>query len=102
MCGLLVGPRVSSVDQSKYCVVNVNLPGPFGVSLNCDSSELMRLAVNPSLLLDVNNIRTSRPTIILAAAGIAATISPLVPKPNDIATFDACSVENPNRTFSHS
>jgi hypothetical protein len=100
MCGLLLGPRVASIDQVKYCVVNVDLPGPFGVSLNCDSSEFMRLAVNPSRLLDVNNIRTSRPTMILVAASIASIISPLVPKPTDMATVDAGSTDDANRTAS--
>ena len=100
MCGLLVGPRVANIDQSKYCVVNVELPGPFGVSLNCDSSEFMRLAINPSGLLDINNIRTSRPTMILAAAGIAAIIAPMVPKPTYMASVDGGNVDNPNRTAS--
>ena len=100
MLGLLIGPRVADKDQVEHCVVNVDLPGPFGLSLNCDSPEFMRLANNPSALLESNNTRTSRPAMILAASGIAATVAPLVPKPATIASAAARKDIDPARVAS--
>lgn len=77
MIGFLVGPRVPESRQSEFCVVNVRIAGPFGVSLNCDSPEFLRLAREPSALLEPENTRQSRPGLIIAAAIIALPLSPL-------------------------
>lgn len=80
--GLLIGPRVPDDQQAARCVVNVHLPGPFGISLNCDSPEFLRLANMPSGLLEPKNVRQSRPGLIIAAAVIARPIMPLVNIPS--------------------
>lgn len=77
MAGLLVGPRVPYDQQAKYCIVNVYLPGPFGIGLNCDSHEFMRLAREPSALLEPLNTRQSRPGQIFAASVLTWVLSPL-------------------------
>ena len=77
MLALLVGPPVPNNQQEHYCVVNAKLPGPFGVSMNCDSPEFMRLAREPSGLLEPLNTRQSRPGMVAAAAALAWTLSPL-------------------------
>lgn len=77
MLGLLVGPRVADEDQSRLCVVNVHLPAVFGVSLNCDSPEFLRLAETPSALLEVRNTRQSRPGLIALAAALKTVFQPL-------------------------
>ena len=77
MLALLVGPRAPYERQVELCVVNVNIAGPFGVSLNCDSPGFMRPALDPSLLLDPDNVRQSRPGLVLLAAAIAYPLSPL-------------------------
>lgn len=100
MLGLLVGPRVADRDQIENCVVNVDLPGPFGISLNCDSPEFMRLANNPAALLEANNTRISRPAMILAASGIAAVIAPLVPKPGTLSVAASRADIDPARVSS--
>lgn len=100
MLGLLVGPRVADRDQIEHCVVNVDLPGPFGISLNCDSPEFMRLANSPAALLEANNTRTSRPAMILAASGIAAVIAPLVPRPGTLSVAASRADIDPARVSS--
>jgi hypothetical protein len=75
--GLAIGPRVPAEDQIKHCVVNVDLPGPFGIGLNCDSPEFLRLAEHPSSLLEPQNTRQSRPGWILIASAVAAPFAPL-------------------------
>jgi hypothetical protein len=77
MFALLIGPRVPDEQQTKNCVVNIHLPGPFGIGLNCDSPEFMRLASQPSGLLEPRNTRQSRPGMIAAAATMAWALSPL-------------------------
>jgi hypothetical protein len=77
MLGLFVGPRVPDGRQAELCVVNVHLAGPFGISLNCDSPELMRLARDPAALLEPRNTRQSRPGLIGAAALLALPLAPL-------------------------
>ena len=77
MLGLFVGPRIADDQQVKHCVVNVHLPGPFGISLNCDSPEFMRLAQHPDALLEPLNTRQSRPGLIAAAALLSWALSPL-------------------------
>jgi hypothetical protein len=59
--GLAVGPRVPNDEQRLYCVKNINLPGPFGISLNCDSPVFLEDAANPRLLLAENAVYQGRP-----------------------------------------
>jgi hypothetical protein len=77
MFALLIGPRVPDDQQAAHCVVNVHLPGPFGIGLNCDSPEFMRLASEPGALLEPLNTRQSRPGLIAAAAALTWALSPL-------------------------
>jgi hypothetical protein len=77
--GLLIGPRVPDSDAGSLCVGNIGLPGPFGISLNCDSPEFMWLARDPSGLLFHENSRQSRPGMILLAALIQAPLSLIAP-----------------------
>jgi hypothetical protein len=79
MAGLLIGPRVAPQDQQSTCVGNVYLPGPFGLSLNCDSPELMWLARDPDALLEKDNGRQNRPGFVLAAAVLQDLISRVIP-----------------------
>src|SRR5262249_23472767 len=80
MCvGLLIGPRVPDKDAGYNCIGNVELPGPFGFGLNCDSPEFMWLARDPSRLLDERNSRQSRPGLVLLAALIQAPLALIVP-----------------------
>ena len=67
MTALLIGPRVEPQDQKQTCVGNVELPGPFGLSLNCDSPQFMALARDPSALLAPDNARQARPGLIAVA-----------------------------------
>jgi hypothetical protein len=76
--GLLVGPRVPAVDAGYNCVGNVELWGPFGFELNCDSPEFMWLAREPEGLINHLNSRQSRPGLILLAALIQAPLSLIV------------------------
>jgi hypothetical protein len=77
MLGLFVGPRVPDERQAEFCVVNVHLAGPFGISLNCDSPDFMRLAREPAGLLEPRDARQSRPGLIVAAAALALPLTPL-------------------------
>ncbi|HEY1474656.1 MAG TPA: hypothetical protein VGF53_11300 [Pseudolabrys sp.] len=77
MFALSIGPRVPDDQQAANCVVNVHLPGPFGITLNCDSPEFMRLAREPSGLLEPFNTRQSRPGLIAAAAVLTWALQPL-------------------------
>lgn len=77
LLGLLIGPRVADNKQAAYCVVNVHLAGPFGIALNCDSPEYLRLATTPSALLEKNNTRQTRPGMILAAYVVSLPFLPL-------------------------
>jgi hypothetical protein len=77
LLALLVGPRIADSEQTANCVVNVRLPGPFGISLNCDSPEYLRLATEPSALFEPKNTRQSRPGLILVAALVALPLQPL-------------------------
>jgi len=76
--GLLIGPRVPAVDAGYNCVGNVELWGPFGFELNCDSPEFMWLARDPEGLINHLNSRQSRPGLILLAALIQAPLSLIV------------------------
>jgi hypothetical protein len=75
MAGFLVGPRVPDDQQEVHCVVNVRVAGPWGVSLNCDSSYYMSLARDPSMLLAPRSVRQNRPGMVLAAATLAMPLS---------------------------
>jgi len=77
--GLLIGPRVPDADAGTNCIGNVELPGPFGFGLNCDSPEFMWLARDPSGLLFHKNSRQSRPGLILLAALVQAPLSLVLP-----------------------
>jgi hypothetical protein len=77
--GLLIGPRVPSKDAGAACVGNIELSGPFGFSLNCDSPEFMWLARDPAGLLYHHNSRQSRPGLILAAALLQVPLSLIAP-----------------------
>ncbi|MGI8527258.1 MAG: hypothetical protein ACR2K5_13995 [Pseudolabrys sp.] len=77
--GFLIGPRVPAEYQKLVCVGNVDLRGPFGFSLNCDSPEFMWLARDLSGLLAKNSPRQARPGLIIAAAILQAPISLVVP-----------------------
>jgi hypothetical protein len=79
MAALLVGPRVAEHEQKPLCVGNVHLAGPFGLSLNCDSPQFMALSREPSALLEPENVRQSRPGMIVAAALLQAPLSWLLP-----------------------
>jgi len=77
LLAFLVGPPIPNDRQVADCVYNVHLKGPFGVSLVCDSPELLRLATHPSALLEPHNNRQSRPGLVLAAAILTVPLSPL-------------------------
>src|ERR1700730_8584234 len=77
--GLLVGPRVPDADAGYNCIGNVELSGPFGFGLNCDSPEFLWLARDPSGLLFHQNSRQSRPGMILLAALVQAPLSLILP-----------------------
>jgi hypothetical protein len=77
MFALLIGPRVSDDHQKEQFVFNIHLPGPFGVSLNCDSPEFILLAENPSHLLNRFNPEQARPGLFAAAAVVAWPLSSL-------------------------
>jgi hypothetical protein len=82
LLGLLIGPRIADDQQAARCVVNLHLPGPFGIALNCDSPEFLRLANTPSALLDKNNTRQSRPGMILVAYVVSLPILSLANIPS--------------------
>lgn len=71
----------------------VDLPGPFGLSLSIDSPAFMRLALQPSELLAPNQLRQSRPGIILAAAPLARVLSSIVESPM-VAAYSAYLILN--------
>lgn len=75
MIGFLLGPHAPADQQKLVCVANVDLPGPFGFDLNCDSPELMWLAREPSGLLAKDNARQSRPGLVIAAAILQVPLS---------------------------
>jgi hypothetical protein len=77
--GLLIGPRVPDRDAGYNCIGNVDLEGPFGFGLNCDSPEFMWLARDPAGLVDHVNSRQSRPGLVLLAAAIQAPLALLLP-----------------------
>jgi hypothetical protein len=79
LLGFLVGPRVIDSEQQSTCVGNVQFPGPFGISLNCDSPQFMWLARDPAGLLAENNARQARPGLIAAAALLTAPLWLVVP-----------------------
>jgi hypothetical protein len=75
----LVGPRVPAALQEQKCVGNIELAGPFGFSLNCDSPEFMWLARDPAGLLAPESPRQARPGLIFAAALLERGLSLIVP-----------------------
>jgi hypothetical protein len=79
LLGLLIGPRVPERAQKDHCVGNIELAGPFGLSLNCDSPQFMWLARQPEGLLEHRNARQSRPGMIVAAALLTRPLSLVAP-----------------------
>ncbi len=68
MAALLVGPRAPADKQDEYCVANVITASPwFGLSVNCDTYTLARLAEKPERLLEPGNWRQSRPMLVIPA-----------------------------------
>ena len=80
--GFLIGPRIPADQQQKACVGNIELPGPFGIHLNCDSPEFLSLADSPQRLLEPLNYRQSRPGLIIAASLLQAPLSLISPALN--------------------
>lgn len=77
MAALTIGPRIVPEDQNKYCVVLVDLPGPFGVTLNCDAQTFLRVASNFPEIFRSDSIRQARPGLIFVASVIAAPLRPI-------------------------
>lgn len=75
---LLFGPRVANDQMLSECVTNLDLPGPFGISLNCDSPDFLLAAAHPSLLLKEKKVRQSRPGLILAAYALSKPFVPVL------------------------
>lgn len=75
--GRLVGPRIPDDQQKRWCAVNVHITALFGVSLNCDSPEFMRVAAHPSALLETTTPMQSRPGMPIAAWLIARPLQPI-------------------------
>ncbi|MGE3149116.1 MAG: hypothetical protein AB7K04_08625 [Pseudorhodoplanes sp.] len=97
MIGRAVGPRIADADQAARCVVNAHLPGPFGLSLNCDSPEFLRLAHTPSALLEPKNTRQARPGMIFLAAILAAPLEPIAGLARKMGTHAERSDIDPQR-----
>jgi hypothetical protein len=78
---LLWGPKVPEEEQARYCVVNLKAPGPFGLSLNCDSPEFMALSRDPRGLLAEKSVRQSRPGMALLTSILRIPFEPLAGVP---------------------
>ena len=81
---LLVGPKVSDSEQKKYCVRNFEINSFLGHSMNCDSADFMKNAIEPKKLLEENSIRSSRPGLIWAAHLVAIPITKITETLNSI------------------
>ena len=97
LTGFLIGPRLPPQFQKDNCVGNIDLPGPFGFELNCDSPEFMWLAREPASLLAENSPRQMRPGLIIAAAILQAPLSLVVgykapPQAIDPGTGDTAAI----------
>jgi hypothetical protein len=79
---LLIGPRVPNDQQALYCVVNEEIGGPFGISLNCDSQLWIHLARYPRALFDERCVRQDRPGLALLAAVLGRLLAPILPAPS--------------------
>ncbi len=75
--GRLVGPRIADDQQKRWCAVNVHITALLGVSLNCDSPEVSRVAAQPSVLLTTTTPMQSRPGMPIAAWLIALPLQPI-------------------------
>jgi hypothetical protein len=89
---LLVGPRYPDPIIRPMTYRNVDLPGPFGVSLSVDSPAFLQLALEPWRLLQPGEVRQSRPGMVLAAAPIAWGLGLVVPP--QVASFLAYTLLN--------
>jgi hypothetical protein len=83
---LLVGPRHPDPIFRPMSYRNVDLPGPFGLSLSVDSPLFIRLALEPSELFKPRQLRQSRPGMVLAAAPLALVLARVV-QPPEVASF---------------
>ena len=81
---LLIGPKVSDSEQKKYCVRNFEINSFLGHSMNCDSADFMKNAIEPKKLLEENSIRSARPGLIWAAHLIAIPINKITETLNSI------------------
>jgi hypothetical protein len=75
--GLAVGPRLEAEAARAWCQYPVDLPGPFGILLNCDSPAFVDHAVHPGRLLEEGNVRQSRPGQIWLAWLVSRPLQPL-------------------------
>ena len=94
MAFLMIGPRVPDNQQKENSIYNIDLPGPFGFSLNGDSPYFLYLARYPEVILHEKNIRQDRPGFIMLASAIAK-IFPLqdVDRPVLIVTRDGDALD---------
>jgi hypothetical protein len=83
---LLVGPRYHDPIVRPMSYRNIDLPGPFGLSLSVDSPNFMRLALEPAQLFEPRELRQSRPGLVLAAAPLALGLAQIVGPP-PVASF---------------
>jgi hypothetical protein len=75
--GRLVGPRIPDSEQKQWCAVNVHITAAFGVSINCDSPEFLRVAAHPSVLLGTTTPMQSRPGMPALAWLMSRPLQPL-------------------------
>lgn len=85
--GYLVGPRVPAGREGANCVGNVDLPGPFGLGLNCDAPVFMSLARAPEGLLRSDCSRQSRPGLVLLAIPLARVFERFADPGRPVARF---------------
>jgi hypothetical protein len=83
---LLFGPRYPDQIFRPISYRNVDLPGPFALSLSVDSPAFMKLALEPSGLLAPKQLRQSRPGMVLAATPLALALATVV-HPSVVASF---------------
>lgn len=67
MCFLFFTPKVKREQQLDKCIINISIPGNIKYWINCDSPEFMRLAKDPSGLLERENTRQARPGLVILA-----------------------------------
>ncbi len=65
MLALLIGPPMPVAEERANCVVAFQLSPALRLLLNCDAAEFMRLAGDPAALLEPDNVRQSRPLLVV-------------------------------------